>query len=401
MTILMLLNAPYPADIRVKKEAQALVAAGFDVRLLCLRKKGERYTGWVDGLAVHRIDGGKSNYVLAFWDVVLSLFFFHPLFFRAARKILQSNPAHALHVHDLPLAGTALALKKKFPAVRVVVDFHENYPDALRTWFLWKRNPVARIKNFLFLNPDRWVRHERAACHHADHIIAVVNEMKDRLVLQYGMPPDRITVVTNSEDRSFVLQPKDPHVYRDLAGKFIVAYSGGIGPHRGVDTVIRGMAYLRNHPIHLVVVGSGSPDAMRRLANLVREHELTSVAFWGHQPFHRFYSIMHHAGVNVIPHHANDHTNHTVPHKLYQAMLAARPLLVSSAAPLRRIVEQTQSGLVFEAGNATDFAEKMLALYTNPDLCQVLGANGWKAAGTGTHNWEHDQQELIALYRNR
>lgn len=40
----MFLNAPYPADIRVKKESDALLKAGFEIHLLCLRKKNQAYS---------------------------------------------------------------------------------------------------------------------------------------------------------------------------------------------------------------------------------------------------------------------------------------------------------------------------------------------------------------------
>jgi glycosyltransferase involved in cell wall biosynthesis len=400
MKTLMLLNAAYPADIRVEKEANALSANGIEVHLLCLRRKRESSEERIHDLFVYRIAGGKSNYSLAFWDIVMSVFFIHPLFFLAAKKMIEKHHFHVLHVHDLPLAGTAFALRKKFPGLKVVVDFHENYPDALRTWFQWKKNPVARIKNRLFLNPQRWARYERTACHKADHVVAVVDEMKQRLIAQYNIPEKGVTVVTNSESRSFASQTEKHNLYDHLSGKFIVTYSGGIGPHRGVDTAIEGMALLQQYPIYLVIVGSGSPDAMSVLKKLVHQHQLTKVEFKGHQPFQRFYSIMHEASVNIIPHHANEHTNHTVPHKLFQSMLAAKPLLVSSAAPLKRIVEQTQSGLVFEAGNPADFAKQILTLYNDPQLGNRLSANAWKAAGEGTLNWETDQRYLIDLYRN-
>jgi hypothetical protein len=34
----MLLNAPYPPDIRVKKEVDALTGAGFEIALICHAK---------------------------------------------------------------------------------------------------------------------------------------------------------------------------------------------------------------------------------------------------------------------------------------------------------------------------------------------------------------------------
>ncbi|MBL7876572.1 MAG: glycosyltransferase family 4 protein [Cyclobacteriaceae bacterium] len=396
--ILMLLNAPYPADIRVKKETDALIKAGFEIHLLCLRKKDQSKTELFEGIHVHRIDAGKNNYQLAFWDVVMSLQFVHPKFKNKMRQIVAEEKIDRVHIHDLPLVGTALSLRNEF-GFKVVADMHENYPEALRTWFAWKKNPLVRIKNSLFMNPKRWTHFENLACVQSDHVIAVVEEMRDRIIKEHSVKENKITVVTNTEDVSFVQQPVDTAVYNSLKGKFIITYSGGIGPHRGVDTAIKAMEQLKAEAnIQLAIVGFGSPSVMDSLKSLVTELQLTSVHFLGYQPFSKFYGYMSLADVNVIPHQSNGHTDNTVPHKLFQGMMAGKPLLVSSSAPLKRLVERYQSGLVFRAGDPMDFAEKVLTLYKDSALCEKLGNNGKHVTLHENVNWDHDQQALINLY---
>lgn len=394
----MLLNAPYPSDVRVKKEAQALLGAGHKVFLICLRRKKEKYHDAADGMHLTRIDGGKTNYGLAFWDVVMSLFFLHPVFQLHLKKWITQNGIEVLHVHDLPLAGTALWVKRKL-GIPVVLDLHENYPDALRVWFSWKKNPLARIKNQLFMHPDRWRLHEQKAVTEADRVIAVVEEMRDRLIKEYLISPDKLTVVTNTEDKSFLQQPLYPDVYARHKGNFILAYTGNIGPHRGVDTVIAAMALLKDKPIHFVISGSGSANVVKHLVNLVKRLKLQEqIFFYGHQPFNKFYSLMHFADANIIPHKSNPHTDHTVPHKLFQAMMAARPLLVSSCPPLKRLVEAARCGMVFESGNPDDLAQKILMLYSFKDLRKTMGENGLNASVYGNMNWEKTQLTLTYLY---
>jgi glycosyltransferase involved in cell wall biosynthesis len=393
----MLLNSPYPADIRVKKEASALIAAGYDVWLLCLRRKSEPRDEQWEGIHVHRIDAGKNNYALAFWDITMSLFFVHPKFLSAANDLIARHGIAVLHVHDLPLAGTALKLRKKWHT-KVVIDFHENYPEALKTWFAWKTNPITRLKNYLFLNPRRWFRLEKRAVEKADRIIAVVDEMKGRLIREHGAA-EKIHVVTNAEERSFADQAVDQAVYGSYAGKFILSYTGGLGPHRGIDTAIQGMALLADVPaIEFVIVGSGSTPVTNNLRRLIEVSDLHHVHLLGPKPFSLMYSYMHLADVNVIPHHSNGHTDNTIPHKLFQGMMAGKPLLVSSSAPLKRLVEQYQCGLVFQAGDPADFAKKVLTLYRDPHLRRELGENGRTATLAGRANWEEEQSRLAALY---
>jgi glycosyltransferase involved in cell wall biosynthesis len=396
----MMLNAPYPADIRVKKEADALIAAGIEVHLLCLRKKIESTQDTFEGIKLHRIEAGKNNYQLAFWDVIMSSTFVHPRFLSAARKIIRDNEISLVHVHDLPLCGTALKLKATTSGIKVILDMHENYPEALRTWFKWKKNPIVRLKNMMFMNPERWTDLERRACEGSDRIIAVVDEMQSRIIQEHNIKPEKVTVVTNTEDKGFLTQKVDPDAYGPLKGKFIITYSGGIGPHRGVDVAIRGMSHLKAEPdIRLAIVGFGSQSVMTSLRELVHSLGLQNVHFLGYQPFSKFYGYMRLASANVIPHQSNGHTDNTVPHKLFQGMMAGRPLLVSSSAPLKRFVEMCKSGLVFKAGDDRDFAEKVKVLYGDSALSDQLGQNGIKATVNGDLNWESTQDALVNLYK--
>lgn len=400
MNLGMILNAPYPPDMRVKKECDALVRAGIKICLLCLRKGEQPYEEELDGISVTRIDAGKDNFQLALRDAVMSVTFKHPEFMKAIPGWARKNHIQVIHVHDLPLAGTAISLRKRY-GFKVVVDLHENYPEALRTWFEWKKGFFIKLKNLLFMNPDRWTQHERTAVKKADHVIAVVDEMKTRIVNAYGIDPGKVLVISNTEDKSFLNQFADPSVYKDFQGKFRILYSGGIGPHRGVDTVIEGMQYLRLYPdIVFIVIGSGSDDVMKHLHKLVAEQKVEKqVFFLGYQPFQQFYSFMHYADVNIIPHKSNAHTNNTVPHKLFQAMMSSRPVVVSTSDPLKRIVSTTNAGLVFEAGNPEDLASVILRLYNDKNLTATLAENGWKATAGGKLNWDYEQSELVRFYR--
>lgn len=400
MTIGMLLNAPYPSDVRVKKETDALLKAGFKIHLLCLRQANEAYDTEFEGIHITRIDGGTNNYHLAFWDVVMSVTFVHPKFKKSIPAWVRKNGIKAIHVHDLPLAGTALKLRKEL-RIPVVVDFHENYPEALKTWFEWKTNPIARLKNKMFMNPSTWEKHERFATLNSDRVIAVVDEMKQRLIHDHNVDPKRVTVITNSEGKNFLDQPIDENIYNAHKGKFIVTYSGNIGPHRGVDTAILAMKHLKDQPdIQLLIIGSGSKPIMDYLNKLVNDNDLSSsVYFFGRQPFQKFYSFMKFADANIIPHKSNGHTDNTVPHKLFQAMMVGKPVIVSSSAPLRRIVNYAKSGVVFEAGNELELAKVIRELHADRQLQKQLGENGLRATTTEL-NWENDQKVLIALYQD-
>jgi glycosyltransferase involved in cell wall biosynthesis len=397
----MVLDAFYPSDIRVNKEASALIDAGFSVSLLCKRRKNEEKEEVVDGINVVRIWSGQSNFSKGIIDVIHSVFFVHPIFVFHIKRFLKQNKIDVIHVHDLPIVKTAILAAKK-TNIRVVSDFHENYPEALRIWFQWKTNPIIRFKNRLFFGYKRWMNYESWAINNSDYIIAVVEEMRDRIISHNPQAVNKVVVVTNTENKNFVNSPLNQGIYKEDVNKFIITYTGGVGPHRGVDTAILAMTHLAEyHDIVMYIVGSLSDAARKKLNELIQENNLEGkVHILGYRPFELFYSYMKMAAVNIIPHHSNGHTDHTIPHKLFQCMMTGKPVLVSTSAPLKRIINETKAGLYFEAGNAASFANELKELYLNNELRIQLGNNGKEATLNGTYNWESSSSNLVSLYKN-
>lgn len=398
----MILENPFPSDIRVEKEAEALISAGHSVFLLCPGRKGEAKIEVYNGITINRINLSTSVYSKAFWDVINAIRFSHPVFKKSLKKFTRENQIHTLHVHDLPLAGTAIKYGKK-TKLPVIVDLHENYPEAIKVWFQWKKNPIARLKNRLFLNYKKWFKYEKYAVTNCDHIVAVVDEMKNRIISDHGINPDKITVVTNTEKKDFLNQELDTNIYGELADKFIITYTGNVGPHRGVDTAIEGMKYLKDHPdIHFFIVGSVNKNIEDKLQSTIDKYSLSDqVHVLGYRPFEKFYSYMKMATLNLIPHHSNGHTDNTIPHKLFQCMMTKNAVMVSSSDSLKRIVTETNSGLIFEAGNAKDFSEKVIEAYQNRNVLEELGKNGYNETVKKSLNWESTSQILLTLYSKK
>ena len=83
----------------------------------------------------------------------------------------------------------------------------------------------------------------------------------------------------------------------------------------------------------------------------------------GHQNLRKYFEE---SNVCVIPQPYNDYINTTIPHKLFEYMSQAKPVIVSDAKPLKRIVEETGAGLVFNSYDQVSFAEQVLKIYADP-----------------------------------
>ena len=401
MKIGMVLDANYPEDIRVTKEATSLIKAGHEVFLLC--RKANRYEAsseMVDGIHIKRIYVGSHLYITTFWSTFIGAFWIHPLFSIAIPKFIKTYNLEILHVHDLPLAYTAIRRSKKFN-LRIILDLHENYPAGVKEWFVLKKNPIVKLKNHLFFGYKKWSKYEKRMCMQVDHIITVVEEMKERIIKVTHVNPDKIEVIHNSEPTSFYYE-REPHpkIINQNSSKFVITYIGGLGPHRGLETPLKAMNELRRKipEIKLVLVGTGT--ILNTLKTLTIEHQIQDIVeFKGQRPFNEVFSHMLASNINIIPHKSGEQNEAGMPHKFFQCLQIGKPLLVSDCKPLKRIIESVDGGYVFLSGDVKDFQSKVLHIYTNPNEAMAKAKNAQYHALNGKLNWETTSKSLISMYK--
>ncbi len=392
--ILMLLEHPFPPDIRVEKEAKALLKAGFNLSLVCA-DDGKKEYNW-NGMKLYKVPFKKD--IIS--KVLRKALVIHPDFYGYLDELLKKEYFDVIHVHDLRLVPTALKIKEKY-GCKVVADLHENYPAGVREWNKSSSGLKGFVKRSLD-NYEKWFKIEREVVKKVDKIIAVVDEMKNRMIEQHNIPEDKIIVVSNLEDEDFVKKAKvDESLIQKYKDKFVVLYIGGFGAHRGIDTAIKGMKYLDKNDILLLLVGRGSKKIENKFKSLIKENSLENrVEIIGWQPFEKVFTYQKLANICIVPHNSNEHTDNTIPHKLYQYMMVGKPIVVSSCPPLARVVKESNSGLVFKAGNPKDFAKRVLEIYENKELQAKFSKNGLKYTFEDNHTWQEESKKLIAFYRS-
>ena len=77
----------------------------------------------------------------------------------------------------------------------------------------------------------------------------------------------------------------------------------------------------------------------------------------------------------------------------------AKPVIVSSARPLARIVKETRAGLVFRSEDADGLAKAIIEICEDRDLSIKLGAAGQKAVKE-KYNWQDHGLVLLKLYES-
>jgi len=293
-------------------------------------------------------------------------------------------------VRDLPLILVGMRLKKRF-GVPLVLDMAEDYPAMYREsldiggWRAWAYRIVK--------NPALMALVERRALPCVDHTFVVVEESARRLQEQLGVPATRVSVVSNTP-RLENLEALAANAVRDPHPGLLLVYTGFVQEARGLEVVVDAVGLLRSRgvDVRFRVVGDG--PYLARLARRVRAMDLEdAIEFTGWVAHGEVVRHVSEADVGVIPHPKNDHTDTTIPNKLFDYMACSRPVVVSNAAPMERIVRNERCGLVFTAGSAQSLAEAVARMAADPAALDCMGRNGAQAVRQRFH-WERDAQVL-------
>ncbi|WP_332897462.1 glycosyltransferase family 4 protein [Haladaptatus sp. CMSO5] len=404
MHVCMVLRKEFPRDIRVAKEARALQAAGHEVTLICRTSAEKPARETVDGIDVWRFSEHDQSPLRRQRQTLQYLVtFVHPFWKRAIETVHESKSIDAIHVHDLPLVGTGLAVGDD-RSVPVVADLHENYPEAIRQWRRMHSvedvvTNVGLLTKYAALSIRRWKRLERNCVQRADGVLAVCEEAKAHYVTDCGADTDSVAIVGNTVDRThFDTDAKPVAGFED---EFVISYVGKFAPHRGLEPVVEGFAAVRDRlpNSRMLIVGApGSAEYGSRFDAFCELHGvMDAMTFTGWVDFEAVPAYMAASDVCLVPHASTPHTNTTIPHKLFQYMAMGKPVLVSDVPPLERVVGETGAGVVATADDADAMAAALLELGTDQERAAQWGENGRRAVAE-RYNWMHDAKTLRETY---
>ena len=384
----MVLDHPYPSDLRVENEARTLRAAGHEVRLLQMAPDTRPVVGEHEGTVIvrHRLPARLRNALRGTSGMIPAMDLYLA---RLIRRLHRTWAFDALHIHDLYLVGGGLRAGEKL-GVPVVADLHENWVEALQHYAWSTRSPGRWIVRI-----PKWERVERAWTQAADRVVVPIEEAATRYA-GMGVDPQRIAVVPNTVSLTeYDATPVDQTIVDALASPLTLVYTGGIDAHRGLETVVDAMPAVlaQERGARLVVVGDGRTlKSLRERAAPLGDR----VTFKGWQPQHQIKSYMVAADLALIPHLKTPHTDNTIPHKLFHAMAVGTPVVVSNCDPLERIVGSEECGVVFRSGDPASFADAVGRM-RDPAARAAMGERG-RVAVRARYNWDATAGPLVELY---
>ncbi len=239
----------------------------------------------------------------------------------------------------------------------------------------WLRSPFHPWRQSVSLNSvyqrlltgfnARW---ERSAFARAEVVVAVSNLVRESLIADARVRPDRISVIPPGVDAAQFrpLLPGEPNKLRSLAGcsdgAFLLFFAGDAKSNRkNLDLVLESLAMLPPR-VRLAIAGSSAggpyPAMVGRLGLSAR------VCFLGHRP--DVAELLRGAGAFVFP-------SHYDPFALVvtEAMASGVPVVTARSVGAATLVERGRAGFVLQTSNdKAGFVEAIKELISGPDAAE-------------------------------
>lgn len=386
--ILMLLeNAPYLSDGRVRHEATTLVEAGYQVTVICPALSGEPRSEMVDGVQIHRFPGVKTG--RGTFGYFVEYGYALPMMFAWSLWVWIRKGFDVLHTHNPPDTLSLIAAFYKMLGKQFVYDHHDLSPDLYRIRFGNRGQGI--VYNLLLL-------FERFSCRLADHIITTNESYRAVEIERDRISADHITVVRNGAYLSGV-ESAVPDMTLRGGASCVIGYAGVIGCQDGLDYLVRALSHLVKNlgrtDFRCIVCGTG--DALPMVRALVSELELDAYMYFaGWLPRSDLVSHLMAADICVAPEPSNLYNDRSTMIKLMEYMALGKPI-VAFDLPEHRITAE-DAAIYAKPNDELDFARNVVKLMDNPDLRTRLGQTGKNRIVTRLA-WSYQADRLVKVYR--
>jgi glycosyltransferase involved in cell wall biosynthesis len=366
LKIIVCVTTDLVTDQRVNKVCTSLHNNGFDILLVGRQmKKSLPLTKRSYSMYRFKLFFEKGFLFYATYNIRLFIF----LLFKKADIFLANDLDTLLAVY----------LAAKIKNVKIAYDNHEYFtgvPELIKRPFVkgvWKTIEKWIFPKLKYVYTD--------------------NDSKKKLFEdEYGV---NVRVVKNvpvynpltSKINSEIKLPED---------KKILIYQGsGINVDRGAEELTEAMKYLDDGFL-LLFVGSG--DVIDILKEKVKVNKLDSkVIFTGKVPFEvlQEYTRKAHLGF-TLDKPISENYIYSLPNKLFDYVHSGIPVMASRLVEIERMINKYEIGTFVESHDPKHIAEKILFVFSNPELMTKWKLNLSKASKEV--NWQNEEIVLLEIY---
>lgn len=237
----------------------------------------------------------------------------------------------------------------------------------------------------------------------ADAIIVLSNGLKAILVSQ-GVDERKVFVNPLGADIEKFNPAISGKVIRkkyNLSDKKVIGYVGKLSRVHDLKTLIDafGLATKKSAAnIHLLLIGEGSEreNCSRWIVEQGLQEKVILTGFVRPEAIPEYMAAM---DICTAPRLVEDLV-YSSPIKMFEYMAMAKPIIATRGGQVEEVLDDGKSGLLVEPHSAERFAEALLKLINDPQLCISLGQEARQAIVSKNLTWRRNAEEVAKICRN-
>jgi glycosyltransferase involved in cell wall biosynthesis len=375
-------HAVFPGDPRLRRQTDALVGAGHQVDLFCLRAPGEAPEQRIRDvrvfrLPVHRAFSGFAGHMAEY------LAFAGMAAIRLAREHGRRR-YRLVQVATLPDFLAFAAAPLKLSGVPLLLDLHEDMPEFFRDRFAHPALQPLLPAVTGAAKASAWV---------ADELITVHEPLR-QLSSARGDPPDKISVVMNSADTELFDVDKHPRRPFMEDGELRLIHHSNLQRIYGLEVLIEAIARIGSElPIRADIYGDG-PYRPHLEAAVARTDTADRVHLNGPVPIDELPALIAAADVGVIPSLPEPYMQYSLSTKLLEYAAMGVPIVASDLRTIRAHFTGDAIHYV-PGGNPDALADGLRAVAADPVATARLGAEAHRQEAQ--YEWADQARRYVAI----
>jgi len=383
----VILHNDLSIDGRVLNEL-SILSSEYDIRVLCTGAKPAKPKAVTNYKIEYLSDGGIPYKFRFISNTTNSLF--ETFWIKQIAGFIEKHDLDLIHAHDLYMLAPSLKASEA-KNIPVIIDLHENYPEAFRTYSWTRKFPLN-----LFVRYEFWDELERKYLGKAAGLVVLSSNFQKDLQEKYNLNEKKFAIYPNVPDLDFYKDQKMTSQKSDDV--FRLFYLGVVGYSRGLHIASEAVKILRQkgYNVELHIAGK-----VHKNDKAYFEKEVLN-EFVVHIPWIDLEHLGDHLSkmdIGISPIFKNPQHESGIANKVYQYMLFSKPILVSDCAPQEDLAKKEQCGLVHKDQEPSDFAEKVEWFINHPEKSKEMGKRGREAI-LDEYNTTTKGRELVKLYES-
>lgn len=383
--ICLIRQSIYPYDLLVRREAETLFQAGYETHLICLARPEEdrdpSLEETINGVHVHRLPlrRNRSNMARYMLDYVSFAIL-------ASIKVTQLHLKRrfdAIQVNTMPDFLVFAPLIPKLLGTKAVSMMYEPMPEL---WQDRRGSPPPGILKAV----------EQSALRFADLSFTVTEQLK-QIYVSRGARPEKIEVVLNAPEESFLAASNAQETSIDKDSCFTLICHGSIEERYGQDTILDAIAVIRPHIPGLRVRLLGRGTYVERMLEKRKELRLEDcVTYLGYVPLEQMIQELRAADIGIVAQKSSPYSNLVHTGKMYEYIAFGKPVLASRLGAVEAYFGDDALAY-FEPGNPQSLAEGILDLYRHPEKGRELVSKAQVLYDR--YRWDGQKEVYLSAYR--